>query len=148
MKEETKQSDPGRALSLVIMASITVIYFFSYLQRVAVPGTIFDELQSAFSAPASAITALGVIFLIIYGGMQLVVGVLTDRVGVFKVLLAGGVTLCAGSLIFPMAHTLPVLYTARGLVAFGASLIFASVVKRVLMRYSPHASFPFCWGFQ
>jgi len=99
------------------------------MQRVAVPGTIFDELQTTFAVSASAIVALSAIFLYIYGGMQLIVGMLTDRLGALTVLITGGVLLCGGSFLFPMAHSLPVLYAGRVLVALGASLIYLSIVK-------------------
>lgn len=145
MKVKKAEDMPGRAMSLCIMAGITTIYFYSYMQRVAVPGTIFDELQAAFATSASAITTLSVIFLVIYGGMQLVVGAFVDRVGVFMVLLTGGTVLCAGSFLFPMARTLPLLYAGRVLVALGASLIFASVVKSLDALFSARL-FPIVLG--
>ena len=127
---------PSKALAISILACICILYFFSYMQRVAVPGTIFDELQIAFKASASAITALSVIFFYIYGGLQLIVGTLTDRAGVFTVLIVGGVVLCVGAFIFPLAHSMPVLYAGRVLLAVGASLIYACIVKSLDVLFS------------
>lgn len=80
-------------------------------------------MQAEFRASASAVAGLGALFLYIYGGMQLFAGMMSDRFGVMRVLLAGGLLLTAGALVFPLAPSLVWLYAARALVALGASLI-------------------------
>jgi MFS family permease len=126
-----------RQAAFAIFACMNAIYFFAYFHRIAVPGTIFDELQSAFRVSASAITALGAIYLYIYGGMQLFAGMLNDRLGAVRVIVIGGLLLCVGAIAFPLATTIPFLYVARGLVGLGSSLIFLSVIKAVDMLYGP-----------
>jgi len=116
---------------LIMLVGMTALYFFSYFQRVAVPGTIFNELQMDFNASAVAITALGALFLYIYGFWQIFAGVLADRFGGFRMLLIGSLLMTVGAFVFPLARTLPLLYTTRGLVAFGASFIFISLVKEI-----------------
>ena len=127
---------PVRA-ALAVLLCMNAVYFFAYFQRVAVPGTIFDELQSAFHINAGAVTALAAIYLYIYGGLQPFVGMMTDRFGAFRVLLLGGTLLTLGSLAFPLAHGLPLLYAARALVGLGSSLIFICVVKGVDVLFTP-----------
>ena len=56
---------------LIMLVGMTALYFISYFQRVAVPGTVFNELQVDFNASAVAITALGALFLYIYGFWQI-----------------------------------------------------------------------------
>ena len=68
---------PLRALAA--MAAMVSLYFFSFFLRTAVPGTIFDELQSDLDLSAASVAALGSIFLYIYAGMQLFVGLAADR---------------------------------------------------------------------
>ena len=41
----------------------TGLYFFANLQRVAIPGTVFDQLQGSLHASAPYITALGASFM-------------------------------------------------------------------------------------
>ncbi len=118
-------------VELLVLASMITVYFFSFFQRVAVPGTIFDELQQAFSASAGAIAGLAAIYLYIYGVMQPVAGILADRLGAARVVLIGGFLLSVGSIGFPLAVTLPSLYAARVVVGLGASLIYVSVAKAV-----------------
>jgi MFS family permease len=126
-----------KRVEIAILVCMLAVYFFSYVQRVAVPGTVFDEIQSEFTASASAVTALGAIFLYVYGGIQLFVGMMTDRFGAVRVLLLGGVLLGIGSIAFPLSHSLPVLYATRALVGLGTGLIFLSVVKGLDILFSP-----------
>lgn len=126
-----------KRVEIAILLCMCAIYFFAYFQRVAVPGTVFDEIQAAFGASASAVTALGAIYLYIYGGVQLFVGMMTDRFGAIRVLLAGGLLLSIGSILFPLSSSLPMLYATRALVGLGASLIFLSVVKGLDILFSP-----------
>jgi len=116
-------------VELMILAGMVTIYFFSFFQRVAVPGTIFDELQKSFGASAGAITGLGAIYLYIYGAMQPVTGMLSDRLGAARVVVLGGLLLSVGSVLFPLAGSIPTLYLARALVGLGASMIYVSIVK-------------------
>lgn len=120
-----------KRVELWILLLMCVIYFFSYFHRVAIPGTLFDELQYDFSASAVAIAALGSIFLYIYASVQIFVGILADRFGGVLVLVAGALLLSVGSILFPLSHTLSLLYVTRALVALGASLIFISIVKEI-----------------
>ena len=114
-----------------MLGGMIALYFLSYFQRVAVPGTVFNELQLDFKASAGAITTLGALFLYIYGFWQIFAGLLADRFGGLRMLLIGGVLMTAGALVFPLAHSLTLLYTTRMLLAFGASFMYISMVKEL-----------------
>ena len=120
---------------ITLLAGMTALYFFSYFNRVAIPGTIFNEIQTDLGLSAAAVTALGAIFLYIYGGAQLFIGILADRYGGLKTLLAGGVFMCAGSLLFPLAHSLPLLYFSRALAGFGSSFMYLCIIKELDRRF-------------
>ena len=115
-------------LALLLMCSV---YFFSYFQRVAIPGTIFDELQRGFATSAGTIAALSSIFLYIYGGMQIGIGLAADRWGGARILLISGLLMSLGAVWFPLAHSIPELYASRILVGLGAGGIFISIVKEI-----------------
>lgn len=115
---------------LIMLVGMIALYFFSYFQRVAVPGTVFNELQLDFNASAGAVTALGALFLYVYGCCQIFAGMLTDRFG-FRMLLIGGLLMSVGALLFPLARSLTPLYATRGLVALGASFMFISLIKGI-----------------
>jgi len=122
---------------LLLFCAMCLIYFFSYFQRIAVPGTCFDELQGDFSASAAAVTALGSIFLYVYGFAQFFVGMAADRFGGQRTMLAGAAILSGASLVFPFSHSLPMLYITRAILAAGASMIFISLAKEIDTLFNP-----------
>ena len=109
----------------------TGLYFFANLQRVAIPGTVFDQLQGNLHASAPYITALGASFMYVYAVSQLLVGLFLDRYGGIRTILVGGFLFCLGSLLFPLFRSLPLLYLIRALTALGASTIYLSMVMEI-----------------
>ncbi|MBS3763897.1 MAG: MFS transporter [Planctomycetes bacterium] len=107
------------------------LYFFSYFHRVAIPGTIFNELQSDMAFSASAVTALGAIFLYVYAGVQPLVGIMADRWGGTRVLIIGGTLMCIGSIVFPLAQSTAILYSSRALIGLGAGCMYLSLIKEI-----------------
>lgn len=129
------ERSPVRAAAALV--AMTALYFFSFFLRTAVPGTIFDELQSELQAPASSITALGSIFLYIYAGMQLFVGVAADRWGGARTLLTGGLLMGVGAAIFPASRSIEMLYVSRAITGFGGSFMYLSIVKELDHLFGP-----------
>ncbi len=125
---ESHQRVAGRVISCIVMI---MLYFFSYFQRVAIPGTIFDELQMEFTLSASTVAGLGSVFIFVYAFSQLFVGVLADRLGGRRLLLAGGVLMCLGEMLFPLSKTIFALYACRIITSLGASGIYLSIVKEI-----------------
>ena len=121
---------------IIMILAMASLYFFSFLQRVAIPGSIFNELQSHYSMSAAAVTRLSAIYLFIYALMQPFVGYLADRFGGIKVVLASGVLLCIGSLLFPFSDGTRELYLSRALVGVGASAMYLCLVKETSHYFS------------
>ena len=122
---------PPVAVRAVAFGAMLVIYSLAYFQRTGIPGTVFDELQHDFGLSASAVTGLGAVFIYVYAGMQLVVGVAADRYGGRRTLLFGSAVMCAGAVLFPCAHSTPTLFASRVLIGFGSSFVYLSIVKEV-----------------
>lgn len=122
-----------------------LLYFIANLQKVIMPGAIFNELQEHFSTTAGNITGIGAIFMYTYAVSQLVVGLLVDRFSGARVMVWGGLILCGGSLLSAVAPTLWLLYVARFLVGFGAASIYLSITKETSRIY-PN-SFAMMLGF-
>jgi sugar phosphate permease len=131
----TKISKFSRIAVVFLMVSI---YFFSYFHRVAVPGTIFNELQHDFSATASAIAMLGAIVFYIYASTQVFTGLMVDRWGAGRILVIGGMVMALGAILFPLSHSMTFLYFSRILVGLGASLVFISMVKEIDELFDQH----------
>ncbi|MCM8769699.1 MAG: MFS transporter, partial [Candidatus Omnitrophica bacterium] len=124
------------SVRIALFCLLCSLYFFSYFHRIAVPGTIFNELQASFNLSASGVASLGTLCLYIYGFMQFFAGILSDAFGSLKVLLTGGVLLTAGSFAFSLAPELGILFASRALVGFGASLIYVCLFKALHELFS------------
>jgi len=127
----------SKRMELVVFASMAGLYFFANFQRVGVPGTIFNEVQSEFAASASAVTALAAVFLYVYAGMQVFVGAGADRFGPAKMVLTGGAFLATGSILFPLCRTLPQVYACRAVVGLGASFMYISIIRQIVNTFEP-----------
>ena len=124
-------------LARLAFAAMLAVYGFSFFHRTAIPGTIFNELQQELNLSASAIVALGSVFLWVYGSMQLVAGIAVDRFGGTRMLLWGGFIAAAGAILFPLAQTPGLLYCSRALAAFGDSFIYLAILKEVHLLFPP-----------
>ena len=106
-----------------------LVYFTLNMQRVAIPGTIFNELQNAFQASASALANLSTGFMCAYAIAHIPAGILVDRYGGMKVLFCGAGILAIGALLFPFSQSYIPLYLSRILIGFGGGFIYLSLVK-------------------
>ena len=133
--QPSSASFPAHPVVILAFLSMLAIYFFSYFQRSAIPGTIFNEIQSDLALPATVVASLGAMFTYIYGGMQVFVGMATDRVGGRRTLLFGGVIMVVGGLLFPFSHSVFLLFTSRIITGFGASFMYLSLTKEADLMF-------------
>jgi DHA1 family bicyclomycin/chloramphenicol resistance-like MFS transporter len=89
-------------------------------------------LARVFDATPAAVQLTLSLFVIGFGGAQLVVGPLSDRYGRKPVLLGGLALYVAASLLCAIALTLPMLIAARFLQALGCCS--AIVIARAIVR--------------
>lgn len=132
MISDQYSGEPDRSSCIrmgVLLFLGAILYFFTNMQRVAIPGAIFNELQSGLSLTAAQVTSFGAVFMYIYAVSQLFVGLLTDSIGGVRVLLIGAILFSIGSILFPLAPNLTLLYISRGFVGFGASMFYVSLVQ-------------------
>lgn len=132
-------------IAAMFMTSLVSLYFFANFQRAAVPGPIFNELQTGLHLDAKMVTGIGAAFLYVYSFMQLVTGLLADRYGGCRIIAFGSVIFAVGSVIFPlsdkMAALLPcvnelwIICGARMLTGIGAGMIYLSAVKEIDRLY-------------
>jgi len=119
-----------------MLLALSGIYFFSFFQRVAIPGTIFNDLQREFSLSAAEVTRLSAIYLFIYAALQPFAGILADRFGGIKIALLSGGLLCAGTVFFALSHNITELYLSRALVGLGAAAIYLCLMKEAACSFS------------
>ena len=116
---------------LILLFIGTGFYFFANFQRIAIPGAIFGILQQELNVTAPFITAFGAIYMYLYALTQLVNGVLVDRFGGYRVMLAGGIILGLGALMFPLTSNLYIMYLSRALVGIGSSTFYLSIIREL-----------------
>ena len=64
----------NRAIALVVFAMCVLLYFIINIQRVSIPGQLFDTLQRELEVSASAVSSLGTAFMYVFATAQLFVG--------------------------------------------------------------------------
>ena len=99
-KELETVKDTIRKYHVHIMLIIlgTLFYFLGHFQRAAIPAPIFDILQSELNVSATKITTFSAIFMYCYALGTLLCGVLVDKFGGIKVIVAGSILFTLGCL--------------------------------------------------
>jgi MFS family permease len=89
------------------------------------------DAQQRFGITAGVLSLLGVAQLAVYAGMQVPVGVVLDRVGSRRMIVAGAVFMAGGQLLMATAGSLSLGLAARVLVGAGDAMTFISVLRLV-----------------
>ena len=124
----------SRSRAYVEWSLIAVAYAFAFFQRVS-PQTIVDLLAADFRIGAAQIGIVASAYFYAYTAMQFPAGLLVDRVGVRRIMIASLGVSVAGSLIFASAPNIALLCTGRVLVALGDAVVFSCLIKFVAMRF-------------
>jgi len=119
-----------RSRRQVVFCCGVFLFFFTSMSKVLVPGVVFDDLAAlGFSAGALAALASG--YMCTYSFSQLAVGIFSDRWGGARLLLFGGGFFAAGSLLFPLCSSYPLLFAARVMAGMGSGTVFLGVAKLI-----------------
>lgn len=129
-----KEKNVSIRLTLLWIFAV-ILYFIANLQKVVVPGALFNELQSRFNTTAGDIAGVGAAFMYAYAFSTLLLGLFVDRYGGARVMAWGGLALCLGGILSAAAPALWILYCARILTAAGAASIYLSVTKETARIY-------------
>jgi MFS family permease len=89
------------------------------------------DAQQRFGISAGVLSLLGVVQLAVYAGMQVPVGVVLDRVGSRRMIVAGAVFMAGGQLLMATASSLSLGLVARVLVGAGDAMTFISVLRLI-----------------
>ncbi|MED4618532.1 MFS transporter, partial [Priestia megaterium] len=111
----------------VVFGTALLAYYLIVSQRTA-PGLITEQLMKDFHVSASVIGLMTSIQFLAYAGLQIPIGLLSDRYGPNRFLIIGSLLTGIGSLIYSTAPNEYVLIFSRLLVGTGDSMIFVNLV--------------------
>lgn len=130
----------GRAVWICYAAGVFA-YIVAVFNRTSF-GVAAVPAAERFQASASDIAAFTVVQLLVYAGMQIPVGVMVDRFGPRRLVIAGTIVMALGQAWLAVATSLTPALIARMLIGAGDALIFACVLRKVAelfpARLVPH----------
>ncbi|HET7326104.1 MAG TPA: MFS transporter [Nocardioidaceae bacterium] len=128
----------GRRAWLVWAAALSV-YLLAVFHRTSL-GVAGIIAADRFGITAAQLSTFVVVQLFVYAGMQVPVGVLLDRFGSRRLLLAGLLLLTVAQATFAVATTYSLGLLARVFVGMGDAMVFISVLRIVSLWFPPMRS--------
>jgi MFS family permease len=108
--------------------SLSLFYMYQYVLRVF-PSVAEQELRTDLLLSAADFSSLGAMYLYAYGGLQLPLGAIVDRLGLKKVALVA-ISMCIlGACIFYWSTSLWQLQLGRLLMGIGSAPVFMCSLK-------------------
>jgi MFS family permease len=123
---------PGWMTPWLIWGLAAAFYGYAYFQRVA-PSVLTSELMRDFQTNAAGLGNLSAYYFYPYALAQIPIGIMIDRFGVRRVLLASGVVCAIGSILFAVAPTLGLAATGRLLVGAGCAVAWVGTLALAVM---------------
>ncbi|GAA0805098.1 MFS transporter [Spirilliplanes yamanashiensis] len=120
---------PG-ARAWIVWGAALAAYVVAVLHRTSL-GVAGLEAQAHFGIGASAVASFAVLQLLVYAALQVPVGVLLDRFGSLRLIVAGAVLMAAGQALMAFAADTGGAVAARILVGAGDAMTFISVLRLV-----------------
>ncbi|RLK25683.1 sugar phosphate permease [Micromonospora sp. M71_S20] len=140
MRVPTARVAPLRSAGGLVWGVAVAAYVAAVFHRSSLGVTGVDAAHR-FEVSASALATFSVAQLAVYAAMQVPVGVLLDRFGSRRLLIAGGALMVAGQLCFALATDVPLAIAARVLIGLGDAMTFISVL-RIVALWFPGRRYP------
>lgn len=119
-----------------MLGAAAFIYFVAVVQRTSL-GIAGVEALDRFGVEAIGLSMLSVVQISVYAALQLPAGVLIDRWGPRRMLVAGSLIMGAGQLALAFADTLPLALAARVLIGAGDAPVFVAATRLVSEWFPP-----------
>lgn len=120
---------PG-ARAWAVWAVALAAYVVGVLNRTSL-GVAGLDAQHRFGVSAGVLASLAVLQLLVYAGLQVPVGLLLDRFGSLRLVVAGALVMAAGQALMAFSGDLSGAMVARILVGAGDAMTFISVLRLV-----------------
>ncbi|GIE77792.1 MFS transporter [Actinoplanes philippinensis] len=123
-----------------VWAAGLAAYTVAVLHRSSI-GVAGLDAQERFGVGASALAVFAVLQLLVYAALQIPVGLLLDRFGSLRLVLAGAAVMASGQVLMAFTDGLGGAILARVLVGAGDAMTFISVL-RLVPRWFPARRVP------
>ena len=120
----------------IVWATGLFAYIVAVLDRTTL-GVSGLDAADRFSAGPTVLSAFVVLQVIVYAGAQVPAGLLLDRFGSKKLVLAGAALMASGQLLLAFTESLPAAIGARAVVGLGDAFTFISVLRLVPQWFTP-----------
>ncbi len=107
-----------------------VFYFYQYILRVA-PNVTAKDLKIEFGITADQFASLGSLYLLAYSLLQIPLGIITDRIGVRKMVLISTIFCISGGLIFSYTENFTLIQISRILIGAGSASALMCALKQI-----------------
>jgi len=133
------QQAVGGRRAWAVWSTAVAVYFLAIFHRSSL-GVAGLAAAERFDISASQLSTFTVLQLLVYAAMQIPVGVLLDRFGPRRLLIAGAVFMTAAQLGFAFTGTYSGALVARVFVGMGDAMVFISVLRIVASWFPPRRS--------
>ena len=120
----------------VVWAVLATAFLLVSIHRLST-AVLAADLMRAFETTGTALGTLHASFFYVYAPMQVVAGVLADRLGIRKTATIGTVAMSVGALAFGLAESYPVAFLARLAIGLGAGVVFIATIRFCANWYRP-----------
>ena len=119
-----------RARAYLVWGVGVLAYVVAVFNRTSL-GVAGPAALERFSTGAAVLSVFAVVQLVVYAGMQVPVGVLVDRFGTKRLLVAGAASMVVGQALIAVVTDVPGAFAGRVLVGLGDATTFISVLRLV-----------------
>ena len=103
-------------------------------------GVATTDALVRFGITAATLGSFAMVQLLVYTSLQVPVGVLIDRYGSKRLVIAGSLLIAGAQTMFAMAQSLPLAFAARVVLGVGDALTFISVMRLIPAWFPPQRS--------
>jgi MFS family permease len=111
-----------------IWAVGALVYLVAFFQRTSL-GVAALAAQQRFDLGATALSTFAILQLGVYLVMQIPAGIMADRFGPRRMLVAALLSMAVGEVLFASATSMPLAVLGRALVGLGDAFTFISVIR-------------------
>ncbi len=128
---------PPLRVAWFVWGAGALLYLMGFFHRVA-PAVMTSELMREFGISAGALGNLAALYFYSYVAMQIPTGILADTIGPRRLLSAGAIVACAGTLLFALSPSLLWAGAGRLLIGGSVAVAFVAMLKLASCWFPPH----------